>query len=105
METLYVAVGALSSIILFLLGYAVIGVVNGKKQAQTLENYIKSVEYRCESIERIIDHEVSEVQGRLDETYRELDSELDETRKVFQSSLDSRLDKLEHKLRETQVIS
>lgn len=105
METLYVAVGALSSIILFLLGYAVIGVVNGKKQAQILDNYIKSVEYRCESIERIIEHEVSELNRRVDDSYRELDSELSQTQKYFQSTLDSRLDKLEHKLKDTQVIA
>ena len=103
METLYIVIGALSSTMLFLLGYAVIGVVNGKKQAETLENYIKAVDYRCESIERLIENEVSVLNLRVTETHRVLDSEIDQTSKMFHSALDSRLNKLEHKLKETQV--
>ena len=91
METLYIVIGAFSSIFVFLLGYSVSGVFTGKKKVDDLEKYIESVDMRVSELDR-------EFGQRLDENYRELQSNIDENERDIISLLDSRLDKLENKV-------
>jgi len=92
METLYIVIGAFSSIFIFLLGYSVNGVLNGKKRLDYLESYL-------EDTERMVTKLDTELGNRLDENYRELQSNIDENERDIISLLDSRLDKLETKVR------
>ena len=91
METLYIVIGAFSSIFIFLLGYAVSGVFNGKKKVDGLEKYIESTDMRISEIER--------------ELSQRLDREIEDTHQTFRgveidlrSQLDSRLDKLTNQI-------
>ena len=91
METLYIVIGAFSSIFIFLLGYAVSGVFNGKKKVDDLEKYIESTDMRISEIER--------------ELSLRLDKEIEDTHQTFRgveidlrSQLDSRLDKLTNQI-------
>ena len=91
METLYIVIGAFSSIFIFLLGYAVSGVFTGKKKVDDLKKYIEMTDMRVSELDR-------ELGQRLDENYRELQSNIDENERDIISLLDSRLDKLENKV-------
>jgi len=91
METLYIVIGAFSSIFIFLLGYAVSGVFTGKKKVDDLEKYIEMTDMRVSELDR-------ELGQRLDENYQELQSNIDENERDIISLLDSRLDKLENKV-------
>ena len=92
METLYIVIGAVSSILIFLLGYSVNGVLNGKKRVDELEKFIEVTDDRVTEVDR-------ELRNRIDENYRELQSNIDENERDIISLLDSRLDKLETKLK------
>ena len=91
METLYIVIGAFSSIFVFLLGYSVSGVFNGKKKVDDLEKYIESTDIRISEIER--------------ELSQRLDREIEDTHQTFRGveidlrgQLDSRLDKLTNQI-------
>ena len=91
METLYIVIGAFSSIFVFLLGYSVSGVFNGKKKVDDLEKYIESIDMR-----------ISELHTELSQR---LDKEIEDTHRTFRdveidlrSQLDSRLDKLTNQI-------
>ena len=92
METLYIVIGAFSSIFIFLLGYSVSGVFNGKKRMDDLESFNEASDRRISELER-------ELVERIDENYRDLQSNIDENERDIISLLDSRLDKLETKLK------
>lgn len=91
MEILYIGLGILSSIIIFLLGYSANGVFNGKKQITELRERIHTLDMNLGNIEE-------HIHIRLNSDYRELQSNLDEVERDLISLLDSRLDKLENKL-------
>ena len=91
METLYIVIGAFSSIFVFLLGYSVSGVFNGKKKVDDLEKYIESIDMRISELDR--------------ELSQRLDKEIEDTHRTFRdveidlrSQLDSRLDKLTNQI-------
>jgi len=92
METLYIVIGAFSSIFVFLLGYSVSGVFNGKKKVDDLEKYIESTDMRISEVER-------EINQRIDTDTEMLASNITELDKDVYSMVDSRLDKLQTKLK------
>jgi hypothetical protein len=91
MEILYIGLGILSSIIIFLLGYSANGVFNGKKQITELLERIHTLDMNLGHIEE-------HIHIRINSEYKELQSNIDEVERDVISLLDSRLDKLENKL-------
>jgi len=91
MEILYIGLGILSSIIIFLLGYSANGVFNGKKQITELRERIHTLDMNLGNIEE-------HIHIRINSEYKELQSNIDEVERDVISLLDSRLDKLENKL-------
>ena len=92
METLYIVIGAFSSIFVFLLGYSVSGVFTGKKKVDDLEKYIESTDMRISELER-------ELNQTIDRNVDVLINNIGELDKDVHSLIDSRLDKLETKLK------
>ena len=92
METLYIVIGAFSSIFIFLLGYSVSGVFNGKKRMDGLESFVELTDRRISEVER-------EINQRIDTDTEMLASNITELDKDVYSHIDSRLDKLETKLK------
>ena len=88
METLYIVIGAFSSIFIFLLGYSVSGVFNGKKRMDEIESYIRNTDLSIEELNR-----------RLDTNTEMLADNIGDLDKDIHSLIDSRLDKLETKLK------
>jgi chromosome segregation ATPase len=91
MEILYIGLGILSSIIIFLLGYSANGVFNGKKQITELRERIHTLDMNLGNIEE-------HIHIRINSEYKELQSNIDEVERDVIALLDSRLDKLENKL-------
>jgi len=87
METLYIVIGAFSSIFIFLLGYAVSGVFNGKKRVDELEKFIDVTDDRVTEVDR-------ERNFWKEDTYATLER-LNEEDDNIKKLLDSRLDRLE----------
>ena len=92
METLYIVIGAFSSIFIFLLGYSVSGVFNGKKRLDYLESYIEDTERMVRNLDR-------DIHQRVDSDVEDIRSDMVGTEQSLQRQLDSRLDKLESKLK------
>ena len=75
METLYIVIGAFSSIFIFLMGYSVSGVFNGKKRLDYLESYLEDTERLVNNLDRNINQDITahvdftalEKQGNLSE--------------------------------------
>ena len=93
METLYIVIGAFSSIFIFLLGYAVSGVFNGKKRMDELDSYIRNTDLSIEELER-------ELNEKIDRNVDVLVNNITDLDRDVHSLIDSRLDKLESKLKE-----
>ena len=91
METLYIVIGALSSIFIFLLGYVVIGVFNGKKRIDDLEKYIEVTDARTSELNM-------ELSQRLDREIETTHHTLRDVEVDIRSQLDSRLDKLTNQI-------
>ena len=92
METLYIVIGAFSSIFIFLLGYTVSGVFNGKKKVDDLEKYIESIDMRISELDR-------ELNEKIDRNVDVLLNNIGALDKDVYAHIDSRLDKLENKFR------
>ena len=91
METLYIVMGAFSSIFIFLLGYSVSGVFNGKKRLDYLESYIEDTERQINNLDRDINQRVDKDIEDTHQTFRDVELDL-------RSQLDSRLDKLTNQI-------
>ena len=91
METLYIVIGALSSIFIFLLGYGVMGVFNGKKRIDDLERYIEVTDDRTSELN-------IELSQRLDREIETTHHTLRDVEVDIRSQLDSRLDKLTNQI-------
>ena len=91
METLYIVIGALSSIFIFLLGSGVIGVFNGKKRIDDLERYIEVTDARTSELN-------IELSQRLDREIELTHQTLRDVELDLRSQLDSRLDKLTNQI-------
>ena len=92
METLYIILGAFSSILIFLLGYAVKGVFDLKKRIDYLESFLEDTDNR-------IDIVVNKTREQLVEQMDSMERHLDGNDKEIYAFIDSRLDKLENKFR------
>jgi hypothetical protein len=91
METLYIVIGALSSIFIFLLGYGVIGVFNGKKRIDDLERYIEVTDARTSELNIELSQRLDKEIEQTHQTFRDVEIDL-------RSQLDSRLDKLTNQI-------
>ncbi len=92
METLDIILGAVLSIVIFLLGYSAAGVFTGKTRIDDLEKYIDATDMRISELEK-------EMSYRTDQEVNNLNDYIKDTERDFQSQLDSRLDRLENKFR------
>ena len=91
-DRLYIVIGAVSSIFIFLLGYSVSGVLNGKKRLDYLESYLEDTERLVNNLDRNINQDITAHVEMLAGNITELDKDI-------HSLIDSRLDKLETKLK------
>ena len=91
METLYIVIGAFSSIFIFLLGYAVSGVFTGKKKVDDLEKYIEMTDMRVSELDRELSQRLDKEIETTHQTFRDVEIDL-------RSQLDSRLDKLTNQI-------
>ena len=91
METLYIVIGAFSSILIFLLGYSVSGVFNGKKRLDYVESFVEDTERMVYKLDRDINNRVDKEFEDTHQTFRDVEIDL-------RSQLDSRLDKLTNQL-------
>jgi len=92
METLYIVLGAFSSIFIFLLGYAAKGVFDLKKRVDYLESFLEDTDNR---IDIVVDKTREQLVNQMDSMERHLDG----NDKEIYAFIDSRLDKLENKFR------
>lgn len=92
METLYIVLGAFSSIFIFLLGYAVKGVFDLKRRVDYLESFLEDTDNR-------IDIVVNKTREQLVNQMDSMERHLDGNDKEIYAFIDSRLDKLENKFR------
>jgi len=76
METLYIVIGAFSSIFIFLLGYSVSGVFNGKKRLDYLESYIEDTERQVSNLDRDINLRVDKDIEDTHKTFRDVELDL-----------------------------
>ena len=88
METLYIVIGAFSSIFIFLLGYSVSGVFNGKKSMGDLESFIEDTNRKVEELDRDVH---SHIDSRLDK----LETKLKGLIHPINDDLKKRIDKIE----------
>jgi hypothetical protein len=91
MEILYIALGIVSSVFIFLLGYSVNGVFNIQKKIIELKERIQIIDVNLGQIEEHIHIRINEVE-------KELQTNIDRVDREFNSALDSRIDKLEHRV-------
>jgi len=91
METLYIVIGAFSSILIFLLGYSVNGVLTGKKRLDYVESYLEDTERQVKHLNRDIHLRVDKDIEDTHQTFRDVEIDL-------RSQLDSRLDKLTNQI-------
>ncbi len=92
METLYIILGAFSSIFIFLLGYAAKGVFDLKKRISYLESFLEDTDNK---IDIVVDKTKEHLVTQMDSMERHLDG----NDKEIYAFIDSRLDKLENKFR------
>jgi cell division protein FtsL len=101
METIiYFGLGIFTSIVVFLVGYASLGVFRLNKKVDELNQFIEATDRRISDFERDINHRVDmEIQG-CNSYIDEVQSNLDEAERDLVSLMDSRFDKLENKLKD-----
>ena len=92
METLYIILGAFSSIFIFLLGYAAKGVFDLKKRIDYLESFLEDTDNK---IDIVVDKTKEHLVTQMDS----MEMHLDGNDKEIYAFIDSRLDKLENKFR------
>jgi len=100
METIiYFGLGIFTSIVVFLVGYASLGVFRLNKKVDELNQFIETTDRRISDFERDISLRIDmEIQG-CNSYIDEVQSNLDGVEKDILSHMDSRFDKLENKLR------
>ena len=100
METIiYFGLGIFTSIVVFLVGYASLGVFRLNKKVDELNQFIETTDRRISDFERDISLRIDmEIQG-CNSYIDEVQSNLDGVEKDIISLMDSRFDKLENKLR------
>jgi cell division protein FtsL len=97
---IYFGLGILTSILVFLIGYASLGVFRLNKKVDELNEFIETTDRRVSELERDINHRIDiDIQG-CNSYIDEVQSNLDEAEKDIVSLMDSRFDKLENKLKD-----
>lgn len=91
METLYIVIGAFSSILIFLLGYSVNGVLTGKKRLDYVESYLEDTERQVKHLNRDIHLRVDKDIEDTHQTFRDVETDL-------RGQLKSRMDKLTNQI-------
>ena len=92
MEINYILLGIVSSVIVFLLGYAVVVIFNLKNRIDYLESFLEDTD---EKIDIVVDKSNQNLTTLLEV----LDGKVEGNQKDIIALLDSRLDKLEYKFR------
>jgi len=92
MEINYVLLGIVSSVIVFLLGYAVVVIFNFKNRIDYLESFLEDTDEK-------IDIVVNKSNQHLITLLEILEGKVEGNQKDIIALLDSRLDKLEYKFR------
>jgi hypothetical protein len=92
MEINYILLGIVSSVIVFLLGYAVVVIFNFKNRIDYLESFLEDTDDK-------IDIVVDKSNQNLTTLLEVLDGKVEGNQKDIIALLDSRLDKLEYKFR------
>jgi len=92
MEINYILLGIVSSVIVFLLGYAVVVIFNLKNRIDYLESFLEDTD---EKIDIVVDKSNQNLTTLLEI----LDGKVEGNQKDIIALLDSRLDKLEYKFR------
>ena len=92
MEINYVLLGIVSSVIVFLLGYAVVVIFNFKNRIDYLESFLEDTDQK-------IDIVVNKSNQNLTTLLEVLEGKVEGNQKDIIALLDSRLDKLEYKFR------
>lgn len=98
---IYILVGVLLSVMVFLLGYSVVGTFKNNRNIednhQWLETMDKDVHQRIDDLYKQLDSEIEGVYKRIDMDYETLSSDMGDM--VVRNELDSRLDKLESRVK------
>ena len=92
MEINYILLGIVSSVMVFLLGYAVVVIFNLKNRIDYLESFLEDTDEK-------IDIVVNKSNQNLTTLLEVLEGNVEGNRKDIIALLDSRLDKLEYKFR------
>ena len=92
MEINYILLGIVSSVIVFLLGYAVVVIFNFKNRIDYLESFLEDTDEK-------IDIVVNKSNQHLITLLEVLEGKVEGNQKDIIALLDSRLDKLEYKFR------
>ncbi len=92
MEINYILLGIVSSVIVFLLGYAVVVIFNLKSRMDYLESFLEDTDEK-------IDIVVNKSNQNLTTLLEVLEGKVEGNQKDIIALLDSRLDKLEYKFR------
>ena len=92
METNYILLGIVSSVMVFLLGYAVVVIFNLKNRIDYLESFLEDTD---EKIDIVVDKSNQNLTTLLEV----LEGKVEGNQKDIIALLDSRLDKLEYKFR------
>lgn len=92
MEINYILLGIVSSVIVFLLGYAVVVIFNLKNRIDYLESFLEDTDEK-------IDIVVNKSNQNLTTLLEVLEGKVEGNQKDIIALLDSRLDKLEYKFR------
>ena len=92
MEINYILLGIVSSVIVFLLGYAVVVIFNLKNRIDYLESFLEDTD---EKIDIVVDKSNQNLTTLLEV----LEGKVEGNQKDIIALLDSRLDKLEYKFR------
>ena len=92
METIiYFGLGIFTSIVVFLVGYASLGVFKLNKKVNELNVFIEVTDRRISDLERDINHKIDREIEDTHQTFRDVEIDL-------RSQLDSRLDKLTNQI-------
>jgi flagellar motility protein MotE (MotC chaperone) len=101
METIiYFGLGIFTSIVVFLVGYASLGVFRLNKKVNELNEFIEVTDRRISDVERDIYQTIDDTARDIYQRIDEVQSNLDEAERDLVSFVDSRFDKLENKLKD-----
>ena len=98
---IYILVGVLLSIMVFLLGYAVVGTFRNSRNIednhQWLDTMDRDVHTRIDELYKQLDSQMDGVYRRIDMDYETLSSDMGDM--IVRNELDSRLDRLESRVK------